>query len=95
MMMMAVYGLVLSKQNGGTFNKDATNVLAYGELVLKESTEGEGLIPFEIELDYKATDRVPTRIIIVASASYYGDYFQGSTSSKMWLDDITLEYDYE
>lgn len=48
-------------------------MLAYGELVLKESTEGEGLIPFEIELDYKATDRVPTRIIIVASASYYGD----------------------
>lgn len=77
------------------FDKNAANVLAYGEMILNESTEGDGLIPFEIELDYKATDRVPTRIVIVASASYYGDFFQGSTSSKMWLDDITLEYDYE
>ena len=49
----------------------------------------------QVELDYNSTSRVPTRIMIVASASYYGDYFQGSTSSKMWLDDITLEYDYE
>ena len=77
------------------FDKNASNVFAYGEMILNESTQGDGLIPFEIELDYKATDRVPTRIVIVASASYYGDFFQGSTSSKMWLDDITLEYDYE
>lgn len=91
----SIWACIIKTKTEELFNKDATNVLAYGELVLKESTEGEGLIPFEIELDYKATDRVPTRIIIVASASYYGDYFQGSTSSKMWLDDITLEYDYE
>lgn len=91
----SIWACIIKTRTEELFNKDAANVLAYGELVLKESTEGEGLIPFEIELDYKATDRVPTRIIIVASASYYGDYFQGSTSSKMWLDDITLEYDYE
>lgn len=89
------WSCIIKTKTEELFNKNAANVLAYGELVLKESTEGEGLIPFEIELDYKATDRVPTRIIIVASASYYGDYFQGSTSSKMWLDDITLEYDYK
>lgn len=91
----SIWACIIKTKTKELFDKDAANVLAYGELVLKESTEGEGLIPFEIELDYKATDRVPTRIIIVASASYYGDYFQGSTSSKMWLDDITLEYDYE
>lgn len=91
----SIWSCIIKTKTKELFNKNAANVLAYGELVLKESTEGEGLIPFEIELDYKATDRVPTRIIIVASASYYGDYFQGSTSSKMWLDDITLEYDYE
>lgn len=91
----SIWACIIKTKTEELFNKDAANVLAYGELILRESTEGEGLIPFEIELDYKATDRVPTRIIIVASASYYGDYFQGSTSSKMWLDDITLEYDYE
>ena len=91
----SIWACIIKTKTEELFNKNAKNVIAYGELVLKESTKGEGLIPFEIDLDYKATDRVPTRIIIVASASYYGDYFQGSTSSKMWLDDITLEYDYE
>lgn len=89
------WSCIIKTKTEELFNKNAENVLAYGELILNESTEGDGLIPFEIELDYKATDRVPTRIMIVASASYYGDYFQGSTSSKMWLDDITLEYDYD
>lgn len=89
------WSCIIKTKTGQLFDKNASNVFAYGEMILNESTEGDGLIPFEIKLDYKATDRVPTRIVIVASASYYGDFFQGSTSSKMWLDDITLEYDYE
>ena len=36
---------------------------------------------------------MPTSIIIVASASRYGDYFQGSAASKMWLDDMELIYE--
>ena len=89
------WSCIIKTKTGQLFDKNASNVFAYGEMILNESTEGDGLIPFEIELDYKSTDRIPTRIVIVASASYYGDFFQGSTSSKMWLDDITLEYDYE
>lgn len=88
------WSCIIKTKTEQLFNKNAENVLAYGEMILNESTEGDDLIPFEIEIDYKSTDRVPSRIIIVASASYYGDYFQGSTSSKMWLDDIELEYDY-
>ena len=89
------WSCIIKTKTGQLFDKNASNVFAYGEMILNQSTEGDGLIPFEIELDYKSTDRIPTRIVIVASASYYGDFFQGSTSSKMWLDDITLEYDYE
>lgn len=89
------WSCIIKTKSKQLFDKNADNVVAYGEMILNESTDGEGLIPFEVELDYNSTSRVPTRIMIVASASYYGDYFQGSTSSKMWLDDITLEYDYE
>lgn len=49
-----------------------------------------------INLDYDnfgGNQRKPTSIIIVASASKFGDYFQGSTSSKMWLDDMELIYE--
>jgi hypothetical protein len=51
-------------------------------------------IPFEIELDYRATNRVPTYIMIVASASKYGDYFTGGVGSVLYIDDLELLYDY-
>ena len=35
----------------------------------------------------------PTYILIVASASKYGDYFTGSTSSVLLLDEFELLFD--
>ena len=88
------WSCIIKTKTKQLFDKNADNVVAYGELVLNESSDGNDLIPFEIDLEYNSTNRVPSRIVIVASASFYGDYFQGSTSSKLWLDDINLEYDY-
>ena len=79
------------------FDKNAADVIAYGEKTWEQSTEGEGMIPFEIRFDYNAKQdgktRIPNRILIVAAASKFGDYFQGSTGSKMWLDDLELIYE--
>lgn len=75
------------------FDADVEGTIAYGEKTLYESTTGEGMIPFEIELDYRTWDRKPTAIVIVASASKYGDYFTGSSESCMWLDDLGLVYE--
>lgn len=79
------------------FDKNAADVVAYGEKTWEQSTEGEGMIPFEIRFDYDAKPdgrtRIPNRILIVAAASKFGDYFQGSTGSKMWLDDLELIYE--
>ncbi|MCD8079952.1 MAG: PCMD domain-containing protein [Bacteroides sp.] len=75
------------------FDADVEGTIAYGEKTLYESTPGEGMIPFEIELDYRTWDRKPTAIVIVASASKYGDYFTGSSESCMWLDDLELVYE--
>ena len=66
-------------------------MIAYGEKPLPSSINE--WTEFEIELEYRATNRIPTHIIIVCSASRYGDYFTGSTSSVLWLDDFDLKYD--
>ena len=50
---------------------------------------------FEIELDYRSTSRVPKYLLIVCSASKYGDYFTGGAGSTMWVDDFSFEYDYQ
>ncbi|MBQ7823022.1 MAG: PCMD domain-containing protein, partial [Bacteroidaceae bacterium] len=46
-----------------------------------------------ITLDYRSLDRIPTYIVLTASASKYGDYFAGSTSSVLYLDDMELIYE--
>ena len=46
-----------------------------------------------IPLNYQKGNVYPTHIIISCSASQYGDYFVGSTSSKLWLDAFELIYE--
>lgn len=74
------------------FNPDGANMIAYGEKVFTEATEGSGLIQIEIPINYKRTGVTPSNIIVVASASRYGDYFQGGSGSVMYIDDIELTY---
>lgn len=74
------------------FSKDDANVIAYGEHVFTADTDGSGLVQIEIPLDYRRTDIRPSNIIMVAAASRGGDYFTGSSSSVMWLDDLELVY---
>lgn len=85
----------LFSKEKGTYSGDG--IIAYGEKVFTEAyKDGENLKELTIELDYDSFggyQRKPTSIIIVSSASKYGDYFQGSTTSKMWLDDIELIYE--
>lgn len=75
------------------YENDA-NIIAYGELPAADcvSTDGKWK-EFTIDLKYRSLTRKPTHIIIVASASKYGDYFTGSTSSVMYIDDFELLYD--
>lgn len=47
---------------------------------------------FTIDLVYKDLEKKPTHIIVVFSSSKYGDYFTGSTSSLLYLDDLELIY---
>lgn len=71
------------------------NIIAYGELPLAECVSTNGWKEFTVDLKYRSLTRKPTHLIIVASASKYGDYFCGSTSSVMYIDDFELIYDSE
>ena len=79
------------KEERTLFNKNAKDVVGYGELMLTKPIEEWQ--QFEIPIDYRATDIVPTHLIIVCSASRWGDYFTGSTQNRMWLDDFELVWE--
>lgn len=71
------------------------NIIAYGELPITDCVNTSGWKEFTINLTYRDLTRKPKYIIVVASASKYGDYFTGSTGSLMYLDDFSLVYDGE
>lgn len=81
--------------NTGTkqfFSKDDPNVIAYGEVVLSEATQGDAMVQVTIPLNYVRTDVKASNIMMTASASRYGDYFTGGNGSTLYLDDIQLVY---
>ena len=69
------------------------NIIAYGELPIEECVTISDWKEFTINLKYRDLTRKPKYIIVVASASKYGDYFTGSSNSLMYLDDFELVYD--
>lgn len=74
------------------FDPDGPEVVAYGKF--EQSQTITQYIPFQFDLDYKSTSRVPKYILVTCSASKYGDYFTGGNGSVLYLDDFVLEYDY-
>lgn len=74
------------------FDKTDARVLGYGEMIFTEATAGDGLIEFNIPIEYSRTDVSASNILIVCSSSYYGDYFVGG-SSVMYIDDFELIYE--
>ena len=72
------------------FNDKA--IIAYGELT-KEEMSPESMSdyqPFTIDLRYRDLETKPKYILIVCSSSKYGDYFTGSTGSKLLIDELEL-----
>lgn len=71
--------------------KNDPNIVALGEL--KTSVSTSGYQPFTMTLNYRSLTRIPRYVLIVASASKYGDYFTGSTESVLYLDEFTLDFE--
>ncbi len=72
------------------FDSKSEAVIGYGAITLSEDTDG--WMHVEIPIEYSSTSRRPTHIIVSCASSMLGDYFTGSSDSKMWLDDMELIY---
>lgn len=83
------YEIRTKKSERQLFNKDDKNIIAYGEYVSSETVNSYK--EYSIKLNYKSY-RKPKYIIIVASASKYGDFFTGGEGSTLYLDDMELVY---
>lgn len=79
------------KSDQKLFDKNDEHIIAFGEL--EQQNTVNGWTQCTITLDYRSLDRIPTYIVLTASASKYGDYFAGSTSSVLYLDDMELIYE--
>lgn len=87
------YEIRTNPNNRRLFDPDSPEVIAFGQLLNAETITS--YVPFDFELKYKSTSRVPKYLIICASASKYGDYFTGGAGATMYIDDIKLVYDYK
>lgn len=88
----APYEIRTNPNNRQLFDKDAPYVIGYGEL--QRGSSMDSYEEFEIEVKYKSTSQVPSYIMITCASSKYGDYFTGSTSSVLYIDQLSLSYDY-
>ena len=73
------------------FDKTDSKIIAYAELVQGSSTSTYQ--QKDLVLDYRYTNRTPKYIVVVATASKYGDFFTGGVGSKLWLDNFELIYE--
>lgn len=68
-----------------------SRVVAYGQMTSNTNSNGQWE-ELNIPLEYHSLTTKPTYLIIVCSASKYGDYFYGSDASVLNLDDFELVY---
>lgn len=95
----AEWPVVVRTKGPSLFDPKDAGTIGYGEHIFTENygTDTEtSMKEITIPLDYEGYggyNRKPKSIIIVAAASQYGDYYEGSSSSVMWLDDMELIYE--
>lgn len=82
-------------KNAIDYTENNPHIIAYGSITDEEAKGTGNWQEFTIDLKYRDLTRVPKYIIVVASASKFGDYFTGSESSVMYIDDFELVYDGE
>lgn len=80
------------KSDFKVFDSHASNIIAYGRYDITVATEGEDMVQITIPIEYYRQGVTPANIIFVASASAYGDYFEGGDGSTLWIDDVELVY---
>ncbi len=86
------YEIRTNPNNRQLFDKDAAYVIGYG--ALERGSSMDDYEEFEITIDYRSTSAMPRYIMITCASSKYGDYFTGSSQAVLYVDQLSLEYDY-
>ncbi|MCF0244836.1 MAG: PCMD domain-containing protein [Bacteroidaceae bacterium] len=73
------------------FDPNDEHVIAYASLKLGDNVQQ--WTQKDLVLNYRSKKRTPKYILVVASASMYGDFFTGGEGSKLWVDNFELIYD--
>lgn len=87
---------IATKNAAKLFDKNDPEVLAYGEVIWDGDFGPDGQLQrVEIPITYydKARGTKPLYVVLVCTASLYGDYFSGGDGSTMYLDDFEFVYD--
>ena len=87
--------LVVDNTDMSTFPDWETDprVIAYGALPIEQNVYSEGQWQeVNIPLVYRDLTTKPTHLLVVFSASKYGDYFHGGEGSTLYVDDFSFEY---
>lgn len=72
------------------FNPDTDpGVIGYGKVTFEKTMDAYE--KFTVKIDYR-NERAPRYVAIVAASSALGDYFTGSTSSVLYLDELQFIY---
>ena len=72
--------------------KENKSIIAYGKFESAENT-GEEYREFTLPLEYWRPDATPAYAVVVACASYKGDYFTGGEGSVMFVDEFEFVYE--
>lgn len=67
-------------------------IIGYGEMTYTANTNG--YVEFNIPIEYR-NHRKPKYVVVVCSASKYGDYFTGGVGSVMYVDEFVFKYNSE
>lgn len=73
------------------FDKNDSKIIAYAELV--QGVSDAVYQQKDLILNYRYSNRTPRYIVVVATASKYGDYFTGGVGSKLLIDNFELIYE--
>ena len=87
--------LMVDNTNMSTFPdwENDSRVIAYGSLPAEQNIDSKGQWKrVSIPLVYRDLVSKPTHLLVVFSASKYGDYFHGGEGSTLYVDDFSLEY---
>ncbi len=74
---------------------DEGPIIGYGSLLIKDDTAGDAMVTVDIPINYYDKVTKPSKsytLVISMATSAYGDYKVGSTTNKMYVDDLEWVY---